>query len=171
MREKGERRGEERRDMEICMSDGEIRLREITSLPTLMMWRQEVIRQVFGAEPSKRLLVANRQYYREHIADGSHVALVASVGSEDVGCGAVCLTDELPSPDNPSGRCAYLMNIYVRESYRQHGVAHKIVSRLIEISREKGCDKIYLESTAEGRPVYRSLGFADMEGMMKFKLH
>lgn len=144
-----------------------IELREITAMPTLMMWRQEVIRHVFGVEPSEKLLVANRQYYQKHIADGSHVALVASIESEDVGCGAICLTDELPSPDNTTGRCAYMMNIYVREPYRKQGIAHTIVKRLIEIAREKNCGKIYLETTDDGRPVYQSLGFTDMEEMMK----
>lgn len=144
-------------------------LRVVTSMPTLMRWRQEVIRHVFGEEPSKRLLVANRRYYREHIADGSHIALVASIDGEDVGCGAVCLTDELPSPDNPAGHCAYLMNIYVREPFRNQGIAHAIVSRLIEIARDKECGKIYLETTDNGRPVYQSLGFTDMQGMMKLK--
>lgn len=146
-----------------------IELREIWAIPTLMMWRQEVIRNVFGVEPSRRLLVANRQYYRKHLADGSHVAIVASMDGRDVGCGAVCLTEELPSPDNPSGHCAYLMNVYVREPYRKHGVAHTIVKRLIEIGKEKDCGKIYLETTDDGRPVYRSLGFADMDGLMKLK--
>lgn len=146
-----------------------IELREITTLPTLMMWRQEVIRNVFGIEPSARLLVVNRQYYRKHIADRSHIALVASSDGKDIGCGAVCLTDELPSPDNPSGHCAYLMNIYVRQPYRNHGVAHTIVKELIAIARRKGCGKIYLETTDEGRTLYQSLGFTEMEGMMKLK--
>lgn len=144
-----------------------IELRRIEALPTLMRWRAEVIENVFGHSADRRLLVANRQYYRLHIPDGSHIAFVASVDGEDAGCGAVCLTDELPSPDNPTGRCAYLMNIYVRREWREIGVAHAIVSRLIEVARERGCGKIYLESTEEGKPVYRSLGFSDMPDMMK----
>lgn len=133
-----------------------------------MMWRAEVIRHVFGVEPPARLLVANRRYYREHVANGTHQALVAALDGVDVGCGAVCFSDELPSPDNPSGRCAYLMNIYVRGPYRRQGVAHAIVSRLIDIARRKDCGKIYLETTDQGRSVYRSLGFEDMKEMMKF---
>lgn len=144
-----------------------IGLRKIEALPTLMRWRAEVIENVFGHSADRRLLVANRQYYRLHIPDGSHIAFVASVDGEDAGCGAVCLTDELPSPDNPTGRCAYLMNIYVRREWREIGVAHAIVSRLIEVARDRGCGKIYLESTEEGKPVYRSLGFSDMPDMMK----
>ena len=109
-----------------------VTLRHITALPTLMHWRIEVIRNVFRQEPKPRLLGANRQYYRTHIADNTHIALVAEYDGVQCGCGAVCFSDELPSPDNPTGRCAYLMNIYVRESVRNHGIAHNIVRRLID---------------------------------------
>lgn len=145
-----------------------IEIREIKAVPSLMMWRAEVLKHVFGQVPDRRLLVANRQYYRKHIADGTHIALVAAINGKDVGCGSICLTDELPSPDNPTGHCAYLMNIYVREPYRNRGVAHAIVSALIQTAKVRQCGKIYLETTQEGRPVYESLGFHDLPDMMKY---
>ena len=142
-------------------------LRKIDDIQPLMDWREEVIRNVFGEGPDQRLLDANQRYYLSHIPDGSHLAFVASYDRTDCGCGAVCLTDELPSPDNPSGSCAYLMNIYVREAFRNHGIAHRIVSRLVEEAKNRRCGKIYLETTADGKPVYTSLGFRDMADMMK----
>lgn len=145
-----------------------VTIREITAIPTLMHWRKEVIENVFGVVPSKRLLVANRQYYLKHIADGSHIAVVADVDGEDAGCGAICLSEELPSPDNPSGRCAYLMNIYVRDEFRLHGVGHFIVRWLVEKARELGCDKIYLETTDGARSLYKSVGFKELPGIMKY---
>ncbi len=145
-----------------------ITLKEIKAIPTLMRWRMEVIEHVFGQKPEKRLLVANRQYFAKHIADDTHLAVVAEYDGEECGCGAVCFTEELPSPDNPSGRCAYLMNIYVREAFRNKGIAHHIVSRLIAEARQRGCGKIYLETTSDGKPVYESLGFHDMPDMMKY---
>lgn len=145
-----------------------IELREIKSLPELMAWRQEVICHVFGEEPSADLIAQNRKYYQQHIADGSHYALVASVDGEDCGCGALCMTDELPSPDNTSGHCAYLMNIYVREAFRKHGIAHIIVKALVAEAKLRDCGKIYLEATSDGKPVYASLGFEDMPDMMKY---
>lgn len=143
-------------------------LKEITDIHTLMKWRAEVIENVFGQKPDETLLMANRHFYAKHISDGTHYALVVENGGEECGCGAVCFTEELPSPDNPSGLCAYLMNIYVREPFRNHGLAHKIVSRLIEESKRKGCGKIYLETTRAGRPVYHSLGFRDLPDIMKY---
>ncbi len=145
-----------------------VKLCEIQDLPTLMRWRKEVIENVFSQKADECLLLSNRQYYKKHIADGSHYALVASVDGEDCGCGSICLTDELPSPDNPSGRCAYLMNIYVREAFRKHGVAHIIVKALIAEAKRRDCGKIYLESTEDGKPVYASLGFEAMPDMMKY---
>ncbi len=133
-----------------------------------MNWRAEVIEHVFGEKPDETLLSANRQFYEKHIADGTHYALVVEHGGADCGCGAACFTDELPSPDNPSGRCAYLMNIYVREAFRNHGLAHQIVSCLIEEAKNRYCGKIYLETTNDGRPVYQSLGFRDLPDIMKY---
>lgn len=144
-------------------------LRQIWEVPTLMKWRQEVLRHVFGEEPSASLLEENRSYYSKHIENDSHLAFVASWDGEDAGCGAVCFSEELPSPDNPTGKCAYLMNIYVREAFRKHGIAHSIVSRLVEEALKRDCGKIYLETTEDGRPVYESLGFRDLPDMMKLK--
>ena len=145
-----------------------VELRKISDLPTLMDWRAEVIRNVFSEEPDDVLLGANRKYYMHHIADSTHIALGASCDGVDCGCGAICLTEELPSPDNHSGNCAYLMNIYVREAFRKHGIAHKIVSQLVDEAKKRGCEKIYLETTADGKTVYKSLGFLEMADMMKY---
>lgn len=134
----------------------------------MIRWRAEVIRNVFGLEPNPRLLVTNRQYYRRHIADGTHLAILAEEDGVQYGCGSVCFTEELPSPDNPTGRCAYLMNIYVREPYRNHGIAHLIVRHLVEEAMHRGCGKIYLETTIDGKSLYLSSGFVEMPDMMKY---
>ena len=143
-------------------------IREIKDMEELMRWRGEVIRNVFGEEADDSLLEANRRYYERHVPDGSHRAFIALVDGEEAGCGSVCLSDELPSPDNHSGHCAYLMNIYVREPFRNHGIAHAIVRKLISEAEKLGCGKIYLETTEEGKSVYASLGFREMPDMMKY---
>lgn len=143
-------------------------IREISDIKELMDWRREVLAHVFGHQPDDDLLAANETYYLRHIPDGSHRAFVARTADCDCGCGAICLYDELPSPDNPGGRCAYLMNIYVRQPFRNNGIAHAILNRLITEAEKIGCTKIYLETTPDGRPVYTSIGFRDMPDMMKY---
>lgn len=145
-----------------------IELKEIKTVPTLMRWREEVLEHVFDIKPDKRLLVQNRRYYLKHIADNRHIAIEAIYDGERAGCGAICLSEELPSPDNPTGRCAFLMNIYVRDIYRCKGIGHAIVTYLLEKAKELDCGKIYLETTSDGRSLYQSLGFGTMPDMMKY---
>lgn len=146
-----------------------IELRRITDTDELMIWRREVITNVFSEVPDLSLLRANRKYYQKHIADGSHIAYVASQDGKDVGCGSICLSEELPSPDNPDGRCAYLMNIYVRLPFRNNGIAHMIVRHLVDEAKARGCGKIYLETTDIAKPLYCNIGFNPMENMMKYE--
>ena len=133
--------------------------RRVTALPTLMHWRAEVIAAVFGQEPSARLLVANRSYFRQHTADGSLYACIASVDGTDCACGAICFGAELPSPDNPSGLTAYFMNIYVRPQFRGRGIARALMAHLIAEARDRGCTKLWLESTPQAYHLYLRLGF------------
>lgn len=146
-----------------------IEIKPMESLPELMKWRREVIENVFGEKPSDLLMAANENYYRRHVIEGSHLAFIAYEDGEEAGCGSVCLTEELPSPDNPSGKCGYLMNIYVKDKYREKGVGHAIVKRLLDEAKIRGCGKIYLETTSQGRSLYESIGFRDLPDIMKLK--
>lgn len=145
-------------------------IREIKDLNLLMRWRCEVIEQVFDKVPTQELLDNNEEYYRKHIAKGDHYAVEALNHGEEAGCGGICFTEELPSPDNPSGRCAYLMNIYVRDRFRTHGIGHFIVRHLIDVAKKRNCGKIYLETTPIGRSLYESLGFRDLPDILKLKV-
>lgn len=81
--------------------------------------------------------------------------------------GSVAVTDILP--DNTSGRCAYLMSIYVRDAFRRRGIGGSIVNRLINEARNRLAGKIYLETSSMGEPLYLHAGFEPMEGMLKLK--
>lgn len=151
------------------MTAVEVRELEHADLEEALAWRMEVLDCVFAEdEPwdEEAQREVNRRYY-EHALGRTHCAFIASVNGEDAGCGALCLQEEMPSPDNPSGRNAYLMNVYTRPAFRGHGVGEAVVSRLIAAARKAGAGKIYLEATAMGEPLYTSLGFVPIEGMMK----
>ena len=152
------------------MRNVEIRQATLEDLDLLVRWRMVVLREVFGIpddESTDALEAENRRYYERALAAASHIACFAVSGHEVVGCGGICLQEELPSPDNPSGKCAYLMNIYASPSCRKQGVGAAIVSWLIEQARQRGIGKIYLETSQAGRPLYEKLGFADLPDMMK----
>lgn len=142
-----------------------------TDPATLMNLRREVLADVFcidTADPRfDAVMAANLDYYRRHLSDGSHYALTITEGRETCGCGAVCFYDEMPSPDNPTGLCGYLMNIYIRPVYRHRGLARMLVDRLVGECRRRGAGKIYLETTGAARRLYHTAGFRPMTDMMK----
>ena len=144
----------------------------IERIDELLRWRMETLREVFalsdGADTAE-LERSNRTYLESEIASGRHVGCLVSLDGEVIGCGSACLQREMPSPDNPSGRCAYLMNIYTRPAFRHRGAGRATVCWLVDRSREHGASKIYLESSKAGRRLYEEMGFVDLLNMMILK--
>ncbi len=153
------------------MQPNDIIVRQATAadLDLLLLWREEVLRCVFSIPADTDitdLMRRNREYYEQALANDSHIACFAKTDGKIIGCGGLCLYDEMPSPDNPTGRCAYLMNIYVRPEYQGHGHGKRIVRWLVGAALSRGIKKIYLETSEAGRLLYSFLGFSDMKDMM-----
>ncbi len=150
-----------------------IRKADSSDLEELLRWREVVLREVFSisdGEDMTELLAANRAYYQTALEKEEHIACFACAGGKIVGCGGVCLYREMPSPDNPGGKCGYLMNIYTVPAMRQQGVGKKTVQWLVQEAQRWGAEKIYLEASEQAYPLYRSLGFQDMKGYLKYNM-
>lgn len=136
----------------------------------LVAWRMEVLHEVFSIPQSQsieELERENRNYYQKALQTGSHIACFACLDDRIIGCGGICLYQEMPSPDNPTGKCAYLMNIYTRLPFRKQGVGEMLVNWLIRQAEERGISKIYLETSESGKCLYEKIGFVPMQDMMK----
>lgn len=84
-----------------------------------------------------------------------------------VGAGGVSYFSVLPTYHNPTGKKAYIMNMYVRPDYRRQGIATKMLDLLVEDAKVKGINAISLEATRMGRPLYEKYGFVKMENEME----
>lgn len=146
-----------------------IKKARLVDLELLLKWRITVLREVFSIADDSvipELERQNRLYYQKALPSGEHIACFACEDGEIVGCGGVCLYSEMPSPDNPNGKCAYIMNIYVAPEHRRKNIGKAIVTWLIQQTVKTEAKKIYLESTDSGRYLYESLGFIPLHGMM-----
>lgn len=146
-----------------------IRQAGIDDLDILMAWRMEVLRDVFDiptGQDMAELEQANRIYYQTMLKSEGHIACFACQ-EEIIGCGGICIYQEMPSPDNPTGMCAYLMNIYTRSAFRGQGVGEKIVRWLMAQAMRRGITKIYLETSEYGRKLYQKIGFTPMTDYLK----
>lgn len=141
----------------------------INDLSLLLVWRERVLREVFslGANADMQdLIEQNREYYL-HAIPNNHIACFAYQGAEIIGCGGLCIYNEMPSPDNKNGKCGYLMNIYVAPEHRKQGVGKQIVTYLIKQAKLENIGKIYLETADGAKQFYEKLGFSDLKGFMK----
>lgn len=155
------------------MNEVTIRQASVKELDKLMAWRMEVLDEVFAipqGTDTSALEQANRDYYLRTLPAGEHMACFVELGKETVGCGGICFQREMPSPDNPTGQCAYLMNVYVRPAYRKQHIGTTLVTWLVGQARRLGIEKIYLETSDMGRVMYRHLHFEEMKDMLKLHI-
>ncbi len=110
---------------------------------------------------------ASRVYYEKALSDGSHVAILVKEDGKVIGCGGVSFYTVMPTYHNPSGRKAYIMNMYTDPAYRRQGIAYRTLSKLVEEAKNRGISQISLEATKMGRPLYEAYGFTPMECEME----
>lgn len=84
-----------------------------------------------------------------------------------VGAGGVSFFQIMPTYHNPSGKKAYIMNMYTHPDYRRKGIAYKTLDKLICDAKCNGITSISLEATAMGRPLYEKYGFVKMNDEME----
>ena len=139
-------------------------------LELLVKTRVEMLRAVNGTATDEdfcKVAKSCRDYYLESFEKDIHVAYLAFSGEEFAGCGGISFFKVMPNCSNPSGRKAYIMNIYTVPKYRGQGLATKIVDLLVQEAYTRGIHDISLKATDMGQPVYERYGFVkDKEAMI-----
>ncbi len=109
----------------------------------------------------------SREYYKKALVEDAHVAYLVFDGDTFVGAGGVSFYQVMPTYHNPSGKKAYIMNMYTRPEYRRQGIARKTLDLLVEEAKARCITFITLEATTMGRPLYEDYGFVSMKDEME----
>lgn len=131
--------------------------------------RIEVLRAANGLPADTDMEEVERQsraYYEEALRDGTHTAYLIFDGSRFAGAGGISYYRVMPTYHNPSGKKAYIMNMYTRPEYRRMGIAYRTLDLLVRDARDRGIGFITLEATAMGRPLYEKYGFRSINDEM-----
>jgi GNAT superfamily N-acetyltransferase len=65
----------------------------------------------------------------------------------------------LGGPSDPSGRTGYVFSVATNPGQRRRGYSRACMEALLEWFRERGVRRVDLRASAEGEPLYTSLGF------------
>lgn len=109
----------------------------------------------------------SREYYKRALQTGKHIAYLVYDNSKFIGAGGVSFYQVMPTYHNPSGKKAYIMNMYTAPEYRRKGIAYRTLDLLVAEARGQGVLQIALEATQMGRPLYEKYGFSAMQDEME----
>ena len=107
------------------------------------------------------------EYYKSALEIGEHIAYLVYDNETFIGAGGVSFYQVMPTYHNPTGKKAYIMNMYTAPAYRRQGIAFHTLDLLVKDIRKQGVSQITLEATEMGRPLYEKYGFVKMEDEME----
>ncbi len=112
------------------------------------------------AEELKALINENtKQYIADGIQANCFVAWVAVQDETIVAMSGINFFTLPPNDWCPSGKTAYIGNIYTLPAFRKQGITSQLLARLIAEAKSRNCERILLNTTDEGRPLYEKQGF------------
>ena len=109
-------------------------------------------------------------YFTTAIADGTFISWVMENDGEVIATSGVCFYALPPNYSNPSGRTAYITNMYTKPEYRRKGIAAELLYMVIEEAKTRGYKVIRLHTSEYGKSIYLKAGFADTDGYMALRL-
>ncbi|WP_229400253.1 GNAT family N-acetyltransferase [Micromonospora okii] len=132
--------------------------------------RAVMLASMDGAEPAPGpWQEAARETLRDRLAEPQDALGVFVVDKPDrpgelaaVAVGTI--ERRLGGPANPSGLTGYVFNVVTDPGYRRRGYSRACLEALLDWYRRRGVGKIDLRASADGEPLYRSLGFVPTSG-------
>ena len=121
--------------------------------------------EVAATELADQLLAASTSTIAELLREGSYAGWLAIDASGQVIAGAGAhIRAQLPriSYDGyhiAAGSVPLVVNVYTHPDWRGQGIARALMKKLLEWASARGCDRVVLHASDEGRPLYTSVGF------------
>lgn len=151
----------------------EYRKASVNDLDLLVKTRLEVLRAAYNLDSEVDMTEVESEtylYYRRALENGFHTAYLIFDGNSFIGAGGISYYTVMPTFHNPSGKKAYIMNMYTKPDYRRNGIATKTLDLLIQDAKEHEVTAISLEATDIGRKLYEKYGFVSMTSEMELPI-
>lgn len=142
----------------------QLKVRKASSrdLETLVRHRRAMWEDM-GVRGSRKLLEADhayREWARKRLKDRTFMAwVVEDQARAVVGSGSLWLQPIQPRPGYTRGFQPYLLSMYTKPSFREKGVASRIVKEAAKWTKDHRYPSLRLHASEKGRALYLGLGF------------
>ena len=99
-------------------------------------------------------------YFQVHLDKDLFVYVIRD-GQTIVSCAFLLIVEKPMSPAFINGRTGIVLNVYTCPAYRRRGCARRIMEALLSEAKRMEISVIELKATADGYPLYRSVGFQE----------
>ena len=111
-----------------------------------------------------------QRYFTTSLENGSLICWLGEINGEILATAGICFYQLPPTFSNPSGRIAYITNMYTDKTYRNKGVASYLLETLIEEAKSQNYSSVRLHASIHGKGIYEKVGFVDTDGYMGMPL-
>jgi len=129
----------------------------LNDLELLVDSRIEFMVDYWGAQEKdveRELRTSLEMYFKSALTAGTYISFIATQEKTFAGVGGMVLRTQAGSFKNPSGKVAYIMNMYTAPAFRRKGISTNLLNLLQEEGKKLGYTAFELHATQEGEPVY-----------------
>lgn len=105
----------------------------------------------------------NRRYLMELMEKGNYIGFVGLLNEEPVCCSGLLLYRLPPLLGAVDRMQGHVLNFYTYPEHRGKGYGKGLMEYMIDKAKERGIDRLFLNATAMGEPLYRKCGFVEPE--------
>jgi ribosomal protein S18 acetylase RimI-like enzyme len=144
-----------------------IRRATLDDIPSLIALRQLLFESIVDDQDNIEAMSRHSvQYFQRAIAHEDLAAWIALDGAGAVVASAVLSFYFLPpKPHNIEGKFGYLSSMYVVAQHRRKGIARRLLQAVMDYAQEQGVHCVQLHASKVGKPLYASVGFAELNEM------
>lgn len=149
-----------------------IRIATTADIPHIVEHRAAMFREMGIAAAFDEMAGATGAWLRHAIPSQTYRAWMAEDAQGHVAAGGGLLV--IPWPPGPitmDPRCGFIFNVYTHPDHRQRGLARRLVEAMHEWCRSQGIERVVLNASVFGQPLYESMGYVTTnEPMMRLRL-
>lgn len=109
-------------------------------------------------------------YFSTSFDNESIICLVGVANEIILATAGICFYQLPPTFSNPTGRIAYITNMYTDNAYRRQGIASHLLNQLIDEAKALNYTSVRLHASNHGEGIYEKAGFSETDGYMGMRI-
>lgn len=139
-----------------------IRIANISDIPLIVENRVNFMLEIQGDKNPDQIRVLKEElthYLSSAIPNEDFLAFIAEFQGIPASFGGLVIQVIPPTFTNIDGKIGYILNMYTQKDYRGMGLCSKIMEQIILEAKQRKLNKLYLNATDDGYPIYQKFNF------------